>query len=163
MRHEHFFDALYLEMYDMLLIYAERALDNQHALAEEAVQDTFKICWIKIDEVIASENPKGWLLETLKNVIRNIRRSQARFANLLLVLNKAFTSVEQAAEDETELDITYGDLKDSPDYQLLKEFVLEHRSIKEMAQERGITVDACKKRIQRAKERLKEYFQKNFM
>lgn len=163
MRHEHFFDALYLEMYDMLLIYAERALDNQHALAEEAVQDTFKICWIKIDEVIASENPKGWLLETLKNVIRNIRRSQARFANLLLVLNKAFTSVEQAAEDETELDITYGDLKDSPDYQLLKEFVLEHRSIKEMAQERGITVDACKKRIQRAKERLKECFQKNFM
>lgn len=163
MRHEHFFDALYLEMYDMLLIYAERALDNQHALAEEAVQDTFKICWIKIDEVIASENPKGWLLETLKNVIRNIRRSQARFANLLLVLNKAFTSVEQAAEDETELDITYGDLKDNPDYQLLKEFVLEHRSIKEMAQERGITVDACKKRIQRAKERLKEYFQKNFM
>ena len=163
MRHEHFFDALYLEMYDMLLIYAERALDNQHALAEEAVQDTFKICWIKIDEVIASENPKGWLLETLKNVIRNIRRSQARFANLFLVLNKAFTSVEQAAEDETELDITYGDLKDSPDYQLLKEFVLEHRSIKEMAQERGITVDACKKRIQRAKERLKEYFQKNFM
>ena len=97
-----------------------------------------------------------------KNVIRNIRRSQARFANLFLVLNKAFTSVEQAAEDETELDITYGDLKDSPDYQLLKEFVLEHRSIKEMAQERGITVDACKKRIQRAKERLKRVFPKKF-
>lgn len=163
MRHELFFDALYLEMYDMLLIYAERALDNQHALAEEAVQDTFKICWMKIDEVTASENPKGWLLETLKNVIRNIRRSQARFANLLLVLNKTFTLVEQAAEDETELDIIYGDLKENPDYQLLKEFVLEHRSIKEMAQERDITVDACKKRIQRAKERLKAYFQKNNM
>lgn len=163
MAHEHFFDALYLEMYDMLLIYAERALDNQHALAEEAVQDTFKICWIKIDEVIASENPKGWLLETLKNVIRNIRRSQARFANLLLILNKNLALAERTAEDETELDMTYEDLKENPDYQLLKEFVLEHRSIKEMAQERGITVDACKKRIQRAKERLREYFQKNFM
>lgn len=163
MRQEHFFDTLYLEMYDMLLIYAERALDNQHALAEEAVQDTFKICWIKIDEVIASENPKGWLLETLKNIIRNIRRSQARFANLLLALNKTVSLAEQTVEDETELDITYGDLKDNPDYQLLKEFVLEHRSIKEMAQKRGITVDACKKRIQRAKERMKEYFQKNNM
>ena len=163
MAHEHFFDALYLEMYDMLLIYAERALDNQHALAEEAVQDAFKICWIKIEEVTASQNPKGWLLETLKNVIRNIRRSQARFANLLLILNKNLALAERTAEDETELDMTYEDLKDNPDYQLLKEFVLEHRSIKEMAQERGITVDACKKRIQRAKERLREYFQKNFM
>lgn len=161
MAHEHFFDALYLEMYDMLLIYAERALDNQHALAEEAVQDTFRICWMKMDEVVVSENPKGWLLETLKNVIRNIRRSQARFANLLLALNKTFPTADPTAEDEIGLDITYGDLKDNPDYQLLKEFVLEHRSIKEMAQKRQITVNACKKRIQRAKERLKEYFQKN--
>ena len=161
MAHEHFFDALYLEMYDMLLIYAERALDNQHALAEEAVQDTFRICWMKMDEVVVSENPKGWLLETLKNVIRNIRRSQARYANLLLVLNKTFPAADPAAEDEIGLDLAYGDLKDNPDYQLLKEFVLEHRSIKELAREREITVDACKKRIQRAKERLKEYFRKN--
>lgn len=163
MVHEHFFDALYLEMYDMLLLYAERALEYQHALAEEAVQDTFKICWIKIDEVTASENPQGWLLETLKNVIRNIRRSQARFANLLLALNKSFSAVELTAEDEIALDMTYGDLNGNPDYQLLKEFVLEHRSIKELAQERKITVDACKKRIQRVKERLKEYFEKSFM
>lgn len=161
MAHEHFFDALYLEMYDMLLIYAERALDNQHALAEEAVQDTFRICWMKMDEVVVSENPKGWLLETLKNVIRNIRRSQARYANLLLALNKTFPAADPAAEDEIGLDLAYGDLKDNPDYQLLKEFVLEHRSIKELAREREITVDACKKRIQRAKERLKEYFRKN--
>ena len=161
MAHEHFFDALYLEMYDMLLIYAERALDNQHALAEEAVQDTFRICWMKMDEVVVSENPKGWLLETLKNVIRNIRRSQARYANLLLALNKTFPAADPAAEDEIGLDLAYGDLKDNPDYQLLKEFVLEHRSIKELAREREITVEACKKRIQRAKERLKEYFRKN--
>ena len=161
MAHEHFFDALYLEMYDMLLIYAERALDNQHALAEEAVQDTFRICWMKMDEVVVSENPKGWLLETLKNVIRNIRRSQARYANLLLALNKTFPAADPAAEDEIGLDLAYGDLKDNLDYQLLKEFVLEHRSIKELAREREITVDACKKRIQRAKERLKEYFRKN--
>ena len=161
MAHEHFFDALYLEMYDMLLIYAQRALDNQHALAEEAVQDTFRICWMKMDEVVVSENPKGWLLETLKNVIRNIRRSQARYANLLLALNKTFPAADPAAEDEIGLDLAYGDLKDNPDYQLLKEFVLEHRPIKELARERKITVDACKKRIQRAKERLKEYFRKN--
>lgn len=114
-----------------------------------------------MDEVVVSENPKGWLLETLKNVIRNIRRSQARYANLLLALNKTFPAADPAAEDEIGLDLAYGDLKDNPDYQLLKEFVLEHRSIKELAREREITVDACKKRIQRAKERLKEYFRKN--
>lgn len=43
MTQEEYFDAVYLEMYDMLLAYAESSLRHQKALAEEAVQDTFRM------------------------------------------------------------------------------------------------------------------------
>lgn len=159
MSREEYFEAMYQEMYDMLVSYAESALEYRSAVAEEVVQDTFKIFWMNINIVMQKPNPRGWLVDTLKNVIRNVRRSQARFSNLLLAVSAAYSS--KPILDELELDTEYGDLKDDPDYKLLKEFVLEHRTIKEMAQARGITVVACKKRIQRAKERLKKYFEKN--
>lgn len=160
MSQEDYFDIMYQEMYDMLVSYAESALENRSGLAEEAVQDTFKIFWMNINIVMQKPNPRGWLVDTLKNVIRNVRRSQARFSNLLLAVSTAHSS-RGPVFDELKLDTEYGDLKDDPDYKLLKEFVLEHRTIKEMAQARGITVVACKKRIQRAKERLKKYFEEN--
>ncbi len=157
---EDYFDTVYREMYDMLVSYAESALGNRSALAEEVVQDTFKLFWMNIDIVRQKPNPRGWLVDTLKNVIRNARRSQARFTNLLLAVSAAHCS-NGPVLDELKLDTEYGDLKDNPDYKLLKEFVLEHRTLKEIAQSQGVTVIACKKRIQRAKERLKKYFEKN--
>lgn len=161
MAQEQFFDSLYQEMYELLLHYAENALEYHHALAEEAVQETFRVCWTKMESVMTMENPRGWLFATLKNVIRNIRRNQARFANLLLMLSAAYSMEAPAASERLSLDLEYGDLKNDPDYLLLKEFVLEHCSIREMAQARGITIAACKKRIQRAKERLRKYFEEN--
>ena len=57
------------------------------------------------------------------------------------------------------LDVEYGDLREDPDYQLLCEFALEQRTVKELAQSRGITIAACKKRLERARKRLKKYFE----
>ena len=159
MTQEEYFDAVYLEMYDMLLAYAESSLRHQKALAEEAVQDTFRIFWIAIQNEKEMPNPRGWLVNTLKNVIQNIRRSQARFARLLLALS--VSSAAQRTEDELPLEAQYGNLANDPDFILLKAFVLEHRTIKELSQMYGITVHACKKRIQRAKEHLKKYFENN--
>lgn len=70
-------EKLYREMYSLLYIYAENALANKH-LAEEAVQDTFRIACAKAEAVLGSPNPKGWLVNTLKYVILNIRRTQAK-------------------------------------------------------------------------------------
>ena len=66
MTQEEYFDAVYLEMYDMLLAYAESSLRHQKALAEEAVQDTFRIFWIAIQNEKEMPNPRGWLVNTLK-------------------------------------------------------------------------------------------------
>lgn len=68
-------EQLYLEMYDMLIIYA-RCSFKEESLAEEAVQETFQIACQKPDKLCESLNPKGWLVNTLKFTIRNMKRSR---------------------------------------------------------------------------------------
>lgn len=152
------FEALYLELYHKLLGYAARGLEGNLDLAEEAVQDTFRIFWVKYDQATVSPNVRGWIVNTLKGEILNIRRTRARMANLVAQLSTA-PQVEAVARDEHGLDVEYGDLREDPDYQLLKEFALEQRTVKELAQSRGITIAACKKRLERARKRLKKYFE----
>ena len=152
------FEALYLELYHKLLSYAARGLEGNLDLAEEAVQDTFRIFWAKYDQAAASPNVRGWIVNTLKGEILNIRRTRARMANLVAQLS-ATPQVVTVARDEHGLDVEYGDLREDPDYQLLKEFALEQRTVKELAQSRGITIAACKKRLERARKRLKKYFE----
>ena len=158
MEREVHFEALYLELYHKLLGYAARGLEGNLDLAEEAVQDTFRIFWAKYDQAASSPNVRGWIMQTLKGEILNIRRTRARMANLVAQLSAA-PQVEAVARDEHGLDVEYGDLREDPDYQLLKEFALEQRTVKELAQSRGITIAACKKRLERARKRLKKYFE----
>lgn len=153
-------EQLYEEMLHPLLAYAQSTL-NDRALAEEAVQDTFRIACAKVNDLLSSENPKGWLTKTLKNVINNINRTRARL-NSLIIASFAFEERAMEAQlDEENLDVLYADLVDNEDYILLKRFVLTRCTILEMSEELGISLEACKKRIQRARQRLQEIIKKN--
>ncbi|MEO7588043.1 MAG: sigma-70 family RNA polymerase sigma factor [Arachnia sp.] len=46
------------------------------ATAEDAVSDTFLVAWRKLDEI--PPEPRGWLIVTARNTIRNRYRTQAR-------------------------------------------------------------------------------------
>lgn len=50
----------------------------------------------------------------------------------------------------------YGDLLPQEDFRLLKLVVLERYSYLEAAQELGISLEACRKRVQRIKQRLRQ-------
>jgi len=148
-------EELYHEMFHPLLAYAKSAL-NDRTLAEEAVQDTFRIACAKADDFLSSPNQKGWLLNTLKNVIHNTVRSRA-YLNSILVSSLDFDENTYAGDaDALNLDFMYSDLADNEDYILLKKITLEKYSMLEAAQELGISVEACKKRVQRAKQKLKK-------
>lgn len=151
---EAYFTSIYREMYRLLFIYAKHAFEGRDTLAEEAVQETFLLLWVNLEAVMKRENPRGWLMLTLKNVIRNMKRSQARLVKLLLALR--VTIPEEHAMDPLSVDTLYANLQQDPDYVLLKAFALEGKSVKELAQGMGISVAACKKRLQRAKERLQK-------
>ena len=147
-------ETLYLEMFDMLMAYARASLENE-ALAEEAVQETFRIACLKPDDLLLSPNPKGWIINTLKFTIQNSRRSRDK-AMILLTEYMASHNEDTFSEDHISLEVTYGNIAQTDEFQLIKEIAVDGHSHLEMAQKRGISVDACKKRVQRAKEFLKK-------
>lgn len=147
-------EEFYLEMYDRLFFYARSTLDNE-SLAEEAIQETFRVACTKPDELLASPNPKGWLVNTLKYTIQNTKRSRDK-ANVLLTQYLAANSSNVAfSEDRIRLEVTYENVAHSEEFALIKEMAIDGKSHLEMAQARGISVAACKKRVQRAKEFLR--------
>ena len=54
------------------------------------------------------------------------------------------------------VDVLFGDVSDSEDFQLLKRIALDRCTMLEVAEDLGISVEACKKRVQRARKRLQE-------
>lgn len=59
-----------------MVAYASSVLRDRN-LAEEAVQDTFCIFCAKANDTLQHENPQGWLMRTLQNVMRNMQRRRA--------------------------------------------------------------------------------------
>lgn len=164
-KQDHEITRLYYEMHQMLFSYANNALKDR-SLAEEAVQDTFRIACSKPDVLLTSPNPKGWLTITLKYVIENIRRSRARwtkFAARLITMAEANTDLIFTLPDEESiaLEAICTKVLDAEEFRLLKRVVQDKLTMAEAAQEFNINVEACKKRIQRAKMKLKNYLQKN--
>ena len=152
-------EALYYEMFDKLLVYAQSNLDNE-SLVDEAIQETFRIACQHPERVCESPNPQGWLVNTLRNTIRNMRRNRATAKRIMeQYLFQQYKELS-ATEDAVRIEILYDDIADTDEFTLLKEMAVEGRSHAEMADARGITVDACKKRVQRAKEFLQKKIEK---
>ena len=152
-------EKFYIEMYHPLSAYAQSTLFDR-TLAEEAVQDTFRIACAKINDFLSSPNPKGWLLNTLKYVISNMIRSRSRL-NKMIVSSIDFIENTSISDMNTlDIDILYSDIANSDEYKLLKRLALNNSTMLEIAQELGITVEACKKRVQRARIKLKKQIEK---
>ena len=54
------------------------------------------------------------------------------------------------------MDLLFNDISGSEDFQLLKRIALDRCTILELAEELGVSVEACKKRVQRARKRLQK-------
>ena len=145
----------YLEMYPKMLKYAQCIL-SEPSLAEEAVQESFRIACEKPESVCGSPNPSGWLMLTLKNVIRISQRNRSRLNRLVVASLDQEDFIVQASATDEHLDLEYSELLSAEDYRLLKLVALERCSMLEAAQEFGISVEACKKRVQRARKKLQK-------
>lgn len=148
-------EQLYVEMYEKLLAYAS-SIFKEGGLAEEAVQETFRIACQKSDQLCDSENPRGWLVNTLKFTMRNIKRSRESGQQLLSRYLALQTEAVAFSADKVRLEVMYEDVADLEEFKLVKEMAVDGRSHLEMARSRGISVVACKKRMQRAKEILRK-------
>ena len=141
-------EALFRENWEKLYRCANRMLRSP-PLAEEAVQEAFVIAVMKYEEMCASGNPAGWLYRTVQNVALNQRRARQRGSELLqrLLSEQAETSGEESV---------FVDLQEDEDFRLVRRGTLDGYSMRETAEALGISLEACKKRVQRAKARLRE-------
>lgn len=151
-------ERLYLQMFSLLFEYARSTLPN-NALAEEAVQETFRIACQKPEALCASPNPEGWLVNTLKNVICNMERSRNIAKRILRGYFAVHITELTATNDRVGVEILYDDIADTEEFKLLKEMAIDGRSYLEMAESRNISIDTCRKRVQRAKEKLRKKIQ----
>lgn len=153
---------LYLEMFQMLFHYAKNALGDA-SFSEEAVQDTFRIACANPDSCLNCPNPKGWLLETLKNVIRNMRRSFERRQKLS---EKLISIAEHQSEESSDPSDDIAILKEicitalgKDEFHLFWRVTMDQITMAEAAAEFGIHTEACKKRIQRSRVKLQKYIE----
>lgn len=158
MKYREEIDALYREIYPALYGYAHSALGSV-SLAEEAVQEAFVIACQKEEVLISCKNPGGWVYKVLQNVIGNIRREQNIHRRIIGEYLTDHTGSVVSAEDGVKLDLLYEDIAELDAYILLKDYVVEKKSYLELAQERGVSLATCRKMVQRAKQRLKKYFE----
>ena len=148
-------EELYREIFGKMKVYACCSLDNE-ALAEEAVQETFRIACQKPEQLWESANLRGWLVQTLKYTIRNIQRNRETAKRIMEKYLMTQIDDFTFSEDRIDFHILYENVADTEELKLLAEMAIEGRSHLEMANSRGISVSACKKRVQRAKETLRK-------
>lgn len=152
-------DKLYKELFNSLLGYAQSCLHNE-ALAEEAVQDTFHIACMKPDELLASNNPRGWIRKTLKNVIHNTWRKQETAKRVLADYYEQQVQMLRQTEDHIDFEALYQNVAGTEEFRMVREMELGGKTYREMSQEQGITLGTARKRIQRAKEFLRKKLKK---
>lgn len=146
-------EKYYRDEYSDMLSFAAYML-NSHSLAEVAVQETFVTALNNMDKLAASEKPVGWLYNTLKNVIRHIRRDVNRVTSTLISLEDAPETASESFDSDTYL--TLIGTEKSEDLSLLTQFYVYGYSLKELAEQYNVSVGTIKMRIKRAKERLRK-------
>lgn len=152
-------DRLYFEMYDSLVGYANSYLNDQHR-AEELTQEVFVSAVRKPEALLSCPNPKGWLYKTMWNMLQNNSRTAAHQMKLIadyLSVNGAEVTV---SIDQPDLKIKYGALAETEEFKLIYDMAVLGKTHEELAAERNISVNTCRKRAERAKKFLRRKLSK---
>lgn len=167
---DEFFTSLYREYFNQIKLYALSFVSDSYR-AEEIAQDTFHTAMEKIDDLIKADEPIRWLKRTAKNKMRNEQRTRQRYLKRYLSLDNPDTpeapsadSVEDTVleEDDRRQKVSVAETIQQTltptEITILKRIALEHAHYSEVAQELGISLWDCQKRMQRIRHKLEEKF-----
>ena len=146
-----FVHALYLNHYPALRGYAA-VLGFRGEAAEDLLQETFLTAIRRVSVLRECDNPRAYLMQILRNVIGYQLRSMKYAAGLA---EKLRARGPEEYRDELGPEVLYRGLIDDEDLRLLLRFYVDGLSQKELAEELGIDLGACKMRLKRARERLR--------
>lgn len=131
-------------------------------LAEDVAQNTFIALANNAAKLVDHPVLSGWLHRTAQNLSSNIVRSDVRRRareHKAATMNELLSSSQDASWEQItpHLDAALGDLSDSDrEVVLLRYF--ERKSAREMANILNVSASAAQKRVNRAMERMREFF-----
>lgn len=157
-----YIQKIFDEMQGVLFGFSIKYLKNED-LAMDAIQETYLTICDKADAMMQSPNPKGYVFKTLNNKIRNeikkIAKANKRFAYQIYYNGEGEPEpIENQIPDTAScfVDAEYSDAVKAEDYKLIKLIDIEGYSVVEAARVLGIDNETCKKRIQRARKRMRD-------
>lgn len=137
--------------------YAKTVFNNS-TMAEEAVQETFLLICKNTKILKYKTDLKSYIFHIHKMVCGRLQYQYSTYIKKLLSLqadNRNFEMMEKFSVEEN----TFSQYVNKKDLFILQKVILDGYSYQELAEELGITINICKKRVQRAKER----FRKNYL
>ncbi len=151
-----FLSQLYHENFNRLLGHAFHYTADW-TKAEVVVQEAFCVAIEKIEVVMASELPLRWMNATIKNLARNMARHESYQKALFLYLEdlKVAPSTSDRSHDIDILEWCE-QIAGRERFQLFKRVVLDGTPYVDIAKELGISIWACRKRVQRVSDALRE-------
>ena len=146
-----FIHALYLDYSPALRSYAA-VMGFRGDGAEDLLQETFLAAIRRISVLRECENPRAYLIQILRNMIGYRLRSLKYAAELE---DKLRGLGPEEYRDELGPEVLYRGLIGDEELRLLLRFYVDGLSQKELAEELGVDLGACKMRLKRARERLR--------
>ncbi len=164
---ELFFIQLYENNFWKLKRYASMFFNPNQA--EEVVQDTFHEGVEKIDILFGHKKPEGWLMDVLKNKMRNLQRKKQRDLLRFVSLDSEAAAAipdpevieaaaEQPAKEKESVMKKIEEALSEEELYILKKLVFERSSHRELSDKLGITVWASQKRMERIRDKLGKLF-----
>ena len=165
-REKELVECLYHLHFKKLYFYANSLLEDPER-ARDVVQDTFHEALRHIDTLARHENQAGWLMNTLKNKIRESERARRRYLRRFFSLDTDFPDRDALPDEragappelpeEDPLDKIEKTLTPEEFY-LLRRMIFEGASHLQVAQELDISVYASQKRLERIRDKLSAVF-----
>lgn len=146
--------SLYEQYGDYLTDYAQ-SCGYSPDVSQDLTHDVFVIALQKATDLYFAVSYKGWLIRTLRNLIWNHQRTVLYAQKLQLKLEKQYNNRQMELSTET----MYEGMIDKNDLDILIRYWERSERVEKIAEDLDISVDACRKRIQRAKSRFKKAYE----
>lgn len=148
---DHYFQTYYTRLWRQAQsILARHTGRKDPDRAAEAVQEVFLIAWEKPKEFLGSLSPVGWLVNTMKYVVRNMVREDQRWNARLLKFQEHLD--RDAVHPAPGADLELEGLIPPEELDLLKRLYLHGETYEELCQELGLKKSTLAMRVKKSKE-----------
>jgi len=145
-------EELFSKYYPILLRYAVKVAPNM-AIAEDVVMDAFYTA-LRKQSIKNHENPGGWLMNTVKNLLQNVTKR---------IIVRKNTDIENYTDELSLMEEQYGVIEvemllemylDEHERMLFHKYYFQGYTAREVAEMEGITESNLKVRMHRLRKKL---------